>query len=412
MRLLLTGQIGLDKKQYLAEVAALAAAHGEGGPGGLKIYNIGEMMYQEAPDVPAGRILDLPLSRLNSLRRAVFRDILADAPSHKHIIVNTHATFRWKHGLFAAFDFDQLALLNADLYVCLVDNIESVHARLLRDTRGGSGVDHSLKDLMVWREEEILATEILAKANGPQMMAQGRTDAAGGHPKFYVLSRGRHPASTAETLFRLLFRPQMKKVYPSFPMSHVGDLPAILAEINAFRAAIAQRFIAFDPGDVDEKLLADSAIRAAQVGQQTLTIRHPAPAAVAGGTGSAMAEDPSTLSLKVSDLLSILPDIDGQIYARDFILVRQADLIISYIPELPPPPGSAPGTPGKPALSSGVERELQHAYDHGRETYIIWKPRKEPSPFITQTATRVFRTTEEALAYFEARGYFHPHSLF
>src|SRR5262245_44214057 len=138
MRIVVTGQIGLDKKQYLEETAAIARRNGEA----LKLYHIGDMMYREAPDVPAGRILDLPLSRLNSLRRAVFRDILADAPNHKHIVINTHATFRWKHGLFAAFDFDQLAQFNADLYVCLVDNIETIHYRMMRD----HSLEHSLKD--------------------------------------------------------------------------------------------------------------------------------------------------------------------------------------------------------------------------------------------------------------------------
>src|SRR5881227_2895477 len=42
----------------------------------------------------------------------------------------------------------------------------------------------------------------------------------------------------------------------------------------------------------------------------------------------------------------------GQIYARDFKMIDQSDLIVSLIPPLPS---------GKPALSSGVERELQHA---------------------------------------------------
>ena len=156
MRALVTGQIGLDKKAFLDQVQKIARANGED----LQIYHIGDMMYREAPDVKAGRILDLPLARLNSLRRAVFRDVLADMNNHKHVIVNTHATFRWKHGLFSAFDFDQLAQFDADLYVTLVDNIETVHQRMLRD----HDFEHSLKDLMVWREEEILATEILARS--------------------------------------------------------------------------------------------------------------------------------------------------------------------------------------------------------------------------------------------------------
>jgi adenylate kinase len=383
MRIVVTGQIGLDKKEYLEQVAAIAKAQGEV----LRTYHIGDMMYREAADVPAGRILDLPLSRLNSLRRAVFRDILTEMGSHKDVLINTHATFRWKHGLFSAFDFDQLATFNADLYVCLVDNIETVHQRMVRDHE----LEHSLKDLMVWREEEILATEILAKANF--------RSAGSEQPKFYVLSRGRAPGSTAESLFRLIFRPGMKRVYPSFPMTHIHDLPEVLAEVNAFRAKMAAHFITFDPGDVDEKLLGDAALAAAKEARTTLEI----PAEMPAGKGL-KGRGKTPTRLKIAEILAILPDIDGQIYSRDFLLVRQSDMVVSYIPELP---GG-----GKPGLSSGVERELQHAHDHGRETYVIWKPKKEPSPFVTQTATKVFRSTEEAMGYFEERGYLRAHTLF
>lgn len=389
MRVLVTGQVGLDKKEYLNQVAQLARQRGEN----LKIFHLGDMMYREAPDVPPGRILDLPLARLNSLRRAVMRDVLAEAPKHKNVIVNTHATFRWRHGLFSAFDFDQLAQFSADLYITLVDNIESVHQRMLRDHE----LEHSLKDLMVWREEEILATETLAKAanaflDGTSADSASATPSGPGTAPalFYVFSRGRNH-STAETLFRMIFRPTMRKVYPSFPMSHVMDMPEILAEIDGFRAHMAEKFITFDPGDVDEKSLADKAVAAARAGQQILPLTV----------------NNVEMQFKVRELLDIVGDIDGQIYARDFLLVRQSDMIVSYIPELPTPGGG-----GKPGLSSGVERELQHAYEHGKDVFVIWKPRKDPSPFITQTATKVFRSVDEALQHFEERGFFTPHDLF
>jgi hypothetical protein len=346
------------------------------------------------------------------------RDVLADMHNHKHVVVNTHATFRWKHGLFSAFDFDQLALFDADLYVCLVDNIETVHQRMLRD----HDFEHSLKDLMVWREEEILATELLARSIRRSGVAPSSLSPTPSPlsptSQFFCLSRGR-TKMTAETLYRLLFRPNMKTVYPSFPMSHVMDLPDTLAEIDAFREKIAEKMIAFDPGDVDEKVLSDLAIRAAQTGKQTLTIYPGDPIKTAqsnfGDLLNAPAVAPQSsleaaapLVLKVSDLLQIVPDIDGQIYARDFMLVRQSDMIVSYIPELP----SATGGPGKPGLSSGVERELQHAHEHAKDVFVIWKPKKEPSPFVTQTANKVFRSVDEAFAYFEQKGYFQPHSLF
>src|SRR3954452_14206363 len=121
MRAIVTGQVGVDKGPYLEAVQKAAQQNGHD----LVVCHVGKMMYEEAPDVPPGRILNLPISRLNTLRRAVFKEILRTADRHEHVLINTHATFRWRHGLFAAFDFDQIKNFNADLYITLLDNIES-----------------------------------------------------------------------------------------------------------------------------------------------------------------------------------------------------------------------------------------------------------------------------------------------
>jgi nucleoside 2-deoxyribosyltransferase len=100
--------------------------------------------------------------------------------------------------------------------------------------------------------------------------------------------------------------------------------------------------------------------------------------------------------LKTADVAQISGDIMGQIYARDFKMIDQSDMIVSLVPELPG---------GKPALSSGVERELHHAFEGGKEVYVIWACRAMPSPFITETATKVFANTEEAVGYFREKRY-------
>ena len=358
MRVIITGQVGVDKGPYLERLEEQARGAGKQ----LKVFHVGRMMYQEAPDVPAGRILNLPISRLNTLRRAVFKEILKESEKYENVVVNTHATFRWRHGLFAAFDFDQIKAFNADTYITLLDNAESVHQRLTRD----HDIDHTLKDVMVWREEEVLATEILSNI-------------LRGYGHFYLISRGRN-IPTSQTIYRLMFERQKKSVYLSFPMSHVMDLPRTLDEIEQFKAAIHQHFIAFDPGDVDEFLLYKAADEAQQNGRETIEV----------GTS----EGP--LTLKTSDVLTIAGDIMGQIYARDFKMVDQSDMIISLVPELPN---------GKPGLSSGVERELHHAFEGGKEVYVVWACRAMPSPFITETATKVFRSTDEAIAHFKQKGY-------
>ncbi|MCH6551421.1 MAG: AAA family ATPase [Planctomycetes bacterium] len=363
MRALITGQIGMNKKPYLESVAHLAGQRGRR----LEVFHVGDRMYAEDPDVRPGRILDLSLSRLKALRRAVFKDIIAGttpAQDHPDIIVNTHATFRWRHGLFGALDFDQVRMLAPDMFICLVDNIEIVHHRLHAE----HDVDATLKDCMVWREEEILATELLAQAMD-------------GETRFYILSRGR-TQDTIETCLRLITQPRMPKVYPSFPMSHVMDLPEVQAEIDRFRAVLARHFITFDPGDVDEKLLLERAIDAAKEGLDWVEVEDRGPGR-------------PPIRASVREVLDIAGDIDGQIYMRDFKLIDQSDMICSLVPELPG---------GLPGLSSGVERELQHAFEHTKEVYVVWKPRKAPSPFITETATKIFSNVEEALRHFEARG--------
>ncbi|MEN0020660.1 MAG: hypothetical protein AAF747_07250, partial [Planctomycetota bacterium] len=239
-----------------------------------------------------------------------------------------------------------------------------------------------LKDCMVWREEEILATELMAKSiKGSQ---------------FYIVSRGRH-ADTTRTMFRLICRPGLMKVYPSFPMSHVVDMPDVLAEIDHFRAQLAEHFVTFDPGDVDEKLLLDRALEAAKNGDVDSYLD------VKPHTFGGSKADADPIRVSVRQVLDIAGDIDGQIYMRDFKLIDQADMICSYVPELP---GGVPG------LSSGVERELQHAWEHTKDVYVVWKPKKAPSPFITETATKVFPSVDDALEHFEKAGMFGEKNLF
>jgi nucleoside 2-deoxyribosyltransferase len=168
----------------------------------------------------------------------------------------------------------------------------------------------------------------------------------------------------------------------------------VLEEIAHFRAELAKHFITFDPADVDEKMLLDRAIESARKGEDFVEVQ---PHAFGGREGNPV------MRLPVREVLDIAGDIDGQIYMRDFKLIDQSDMIVSLVPELPG---------GVPALSSGVERELHHAFEHTKEVYVVWKPKKNPSPFISETATKVFRSVQEALNFFEQKGMLSPASLF
>jgi hypothetical protein len=320
------------------------------------------MMYAEAPDIAPGKILDIPLKRLHSLRRSIFKDIIAKAKKAPNLIVNTHATFRWRHGLFPAVDFDQMRQLGADMYICLIDGVAALHSRLLDEHASV----HTLKDLIVWREEEIISTEMLCKGINEET-------------PFYCLARG-GTEETVETFYRLLFEPQIKRAYLSFPMTAVADMPEVKQEIDSFRRTMKQHFTCFDPGDLEEAFLPRLALEAAEDGKDSLEIP-------VGG---------KTVRLMLDQIRQIERDIYSQTYARDFMLIDQSDMIISFIPTLPD---------GRAAISSGVERELQHAHEAAKEVYLIWPAKQTPSVFITQTVTKLFPNTADALEFFKKKKY-------
>jgi len=361
MIVVVTGMVGVDKKSYLQKICESAQDKGNE----VLLCNVGDMMYAEAPDIPSGKILDISMKRLHSLRRSAFKDIILKSRKASNLIVNTHATFRWRHGLFPAMDFDQMRQLNAHMYICLIDGIIALHARLCSK----HSVEHTLKDLLVWREEEIIGTEMLCKGVNEKT-------------PFYCLARGAEQ-ETSEAFYRLVFETSRKKAYLSFPMTHVANVADVRREIDEFRRHIKQFFVCFDPADLEESYLPAYAREAASKGSNFIEV-------------DALEQK---IRLDRIQVEQIERDINSQIYARDFMLIDQADMIISFIPTLPE---------GRAAISSGVERELQHAHEAAKQVYVIWTAQQPPSIFVTQTATKVFSSVSEATAFFKHEGYIVP----
>jgi len=358
MIVVVTGMVGVDKKSYLQNVCQFASDNNQE----VALCNVGDMMYAEAPDITPGKILDIPMKRLSLLRRSVFKDIIAKAQKASNLIVNTHATFRWRHGLFPAVDFDQMRQLGADMYVCLIDGVIALHSRLIDE----HSIEHSLKDLIVWREEEIIGTEMLRKGVNESV-------------PFYCLARGAEEP-TIETLYNLVFNRSCKKAYLSFPMTLIADMKSVQEKINEFRRLMKQHFVCFDPADLEESYLPHYAHKAAEQGSYFVEV-------------SALGQK---VRLDLAQVQQIERDINSQIYARDFMLIDQSDMIISFIPTL---------ADGRAAVSSGVERELQHAHEAAKEVFVIWTSKQTPSVFVTQTATRVFKNLPETIDFFRNKGY-------
>lgn len=360
-RVIFTGQVGLDKSLFIRrikdEIQALLkrAFPDEDSRPEVHVHNVGQMMYEEEPSIRRGRILWVPPGRLRNIRRAVFRDILQETSRGGYHLINAHAAFRWNHGLFRALDLDQLRDLSPTMWITVVDSLQTVHARLMREHRT---LRASLKDVLDWREEEILASDIYSEALG----LEGR---------HYVVARGPNDIR-AVGVARLIIDPNVPKAYPSFPMTFINRTPEVRPLVEEFRALMTGPFVVFDPGDIDEKRLTACAKAAKKKGQKTFNV----------------VIDGEPWPLSVAEVLSIDQHIEAQIIARDFRLIDQSDAICSLIPE---------DAEGKPVLSSGVERELAHAYEMGRVVGIVWRSKNEGSPFITANADIIAPTPQELI---------------
>jgi hypothetical protein len=163
-------------------------------------------------------------------------------------------------------------------------------------------------------------------------------------------------------------------------MTAVVDMEDVRRDIAEFRELMKRSFICFDPGDLEEAYLPERAQRAGEQGLDHIKV-------TAAGR---------SVRLDLNEVTQIERDINSQTYARDFMLIDQADMIISFVPSL---------GDGRAAISSGVERELQHAHEAAKEVYVIWTAGQSPSVFVTQTATKVFDDVAGAVEFFRKKGY-------
>ena len=94
--------------------------------------------------------------------------------------------------------------------------------------------------------------------------------------------------------------------------------------------------------------------------------------------------------LDFNEIEEAIPDIDGQIVARDYKLVDQADVIVAYFPA---------DANDNPLIAAGVQSEIEHATAFTKEVIVVWEASRDPTPFIHQRVDRRFSTLGELREY-------------
>jgi len=387
MRVLVTGQVGLDKGEYLSLLVDLASERGLQ----LSFATVGERMRELHPNQPAERtILNLDPAELQILRRQAWEQILseADATDADIFVVNSHALFRWRHGLFCAIDLDLALAYEPDMVVTLIDDVHVVKQGLME-----RGTDYfELWEILAWREEEVLLTKFLADCLQKLYSDAREID-------FFLVPKKQGP----EFLLRLLTEPQTKKAYLSFPITALGGKPD--PKVEEFKRLINEAYIAFDPIAMSERALlrlADS--YAPEIEEVLSEVRETISRIPSEDEGSwsllwdgcsALCLSRLTLadlglkhvSLTGREVVGVRNSIDAQIISRDFLLIDQSDIVVIYI---------RTNETGDPQYSAGCQTELTHAYRRGKQGYVIFPGRRQRlSPWVSMLSSGVFKTAED-----------------
>ncbi len=347
MKVVISGPSGLDKTPFTEELKDYLVKKKKP----TTLYHIGKLLCEEL-DIDDKKILNCKPKVLELGRRIVFKDIFNKIKNTntENMIINTHNVFRYENALFPAFNIKHFEMLKPNMFISLIDDVNCIYLRLKKEKKD---VNYSLKDLMVWREEEMMATEILAGiCNCPH----------------FIIARSYGP----EIIYKLMFENHLKKVYVSFPITHIRGKPEE-DDVNKFRKWVSKNAIAFDPYcAITEKELNTYLNVAKDDKKDTIE----------------METLNEKIKLKTAEVEEIMKDIDGQIVFRDFKLIDQSDMVLAFYPvdELE-----------NPILSSGVERELEYGRDHGKDVYLICKA-KHLSPFIR--CKKVFKSFDEAKSLF------------
>ncbi len=358
----ITGISGSGRLSILQEVQARNSM--------LRVIDVGSRMFKKSSDlgveIPDGKILDMDPLALDYLRAATFEDILKEVENVRStggvVGISTHVCFRWKKHLMQAFNFHYVNALNPDVYINVIDNAHNVYLNLLHD-RVWSG-RLTLKEVLIWRDEEAFITRMLAEYQ---------------RKPFYLFPRREDPAMLEKILFnvektRKSGGKPLPKAYLSYPITHVKGDAEVWEQKDEIKKKLKEAgIVLFDPISIEDSVLVDMAYDAISKGRETVEIE------IDGKVGE----------IKVKEILDAVGDIKDQIVMRDYQLINQSDMIIVFYPTR--------------VLSPGVLSEIKYGYTHNKNVYAIF-PFEESSPFFEYYTTKVFKDVDSLLDYLREVG--------
>ncbi len=344
-----TGISGCGRKEYLKRWEEYAAQKGKK----VKVFNVGEMMFEQAREVGLrlnrDNILNADRDLLDVLRAAVFNKIIGEisgsgAANYDAFVLCVHTFFYWQMHYIKAFD-KFLSKFPIGLYITFIDSHWNIRERLASRAQ--------------WQSEQLSDRKILEWQGVEGEATSGFADIAG--KPFYTIPAGEPPAM----LYRLIFNPEIETVYTAMPISYLSD-PKDRQQIDEFVERVNQHFVVFNPLSV-EVLGAVKVEKSGVMNEDNLAVYHHI----------------------------VYRDLDW--------LVRRADKFIAIWPQRRPPKDLSEVLREmwpKVIPSPGANHETHSAFTKTKDVWVVCL-HDSVSPFITHFATKFFTNTKDFFAFLE-----------
>jgi len=307
----------------------------------------------------------LPQERSRRWKEAMTR-IMERVANAEHTLLCLHNVFYRRSNFYTCTDWDLLRAYQPTIFITLTNDLYDVWETInARERQFSTNSYFHLADILAWRSAETSATESIAQnlyAPRRDLMPDSvQTEFGSAIPHF--LFAVKHPL---QTLYQLLFRRDILRVYASYPITKTRDDPNGRKEIDGYRQQLFDSgfLTVFDPLTIDEFRFAESL----QPGEPGLRARWPLalgpPMVAEVSLGMNPFEGYNKLQFE-----SLRLSVARHVQSRDYKLVSQSQCLAAYRPFYGGPLGSNAPPSDKP--SGGVDKELMYALAESKRTYAF-----------------------------------------
>lgn len=269
--------------------------------------------------------LEYSIERWSTAFHQIFQEVERREP--EHAFLSMHFTFHVPGRSPLPYTIDQLRQFRPTHIITLVDDIYEVQARIMKkNVERGTDYHISLRDLAWWRAHEIGMGLWLAHNLPPSRVERG------GQPQpveHYVVAV-RHPI---EMMWRLLFEPNIPRIYASFPITSTRDSEERRAEIDEIRNRLHSLHTVFDPLTIDE--LSPWMLSQARTNDYVELTKDDPNCRWPLSEEYCLCDGRSNIypiKLESQEVLEVKSSVEHSIRVRDFGLVDSCDYIIGYRP--------------------------------------------------------------------------------